>query len=131
MADRRALDGDWARLGHELRRRRRELEMPTQRLAAQRTGIHLNTWNKVEAGKNVSTRSLQRVVEAVGWDMTYALGVLSGQDMEEPVRERPRPPERVRTLCEQAQLGAEGGWVSADVGAFAAAVLTALEADRG
>lgn len=119
-------DRDWPALARVVRERRLALGIVSQRAAARHAKVHINTWNALENGKPVSMESLDAIAKVLRWSTATLVAVLR----ESPESEPPRPPVGARALCEQVIAGTEGGWIAPEVGAFAEAVLVALDAEE-
>ncbi|MEU7831329.1 helix-turn-helix transcriptional regulator [Nonomuraea sp. NPDC049129] len=73
-----APDGDWVAVGRAVRERRREIGIPTQRAAAERSGVSKNTWQRLEMGKPVSMTSLVDVAACLRWEESAPWALLRG-----------------------------------------------------
>lgn len=78
--------GHWDALGQLVRKRRRELGIPTQHAAAELGNISKNTWQRLENGQPVGDSSLVSVAGVLRWPFGYIHAVLSdGKDAPMPV----------------------------------------------
>lgn len=128
-------DRDWPALAHVVRERRLELGVVSQKAAAAKANVHVNTWNALENGKPVSMESLGAIAKALQWSGATLVailreGVAAAEDHDNETPSQAGTARSARNLCEQAVRGAEAGWVTAEVGAFAAAVLARLDEEE-
>lgn len=71
----------WAALARLVRDRRLELAIPSQKAAAERANMHVNTWNKVENGQPVRMHSLESLAHVLRWHPSYVMAILrEGED---------------------------------------------------
>jgi transcriptional regulator with XRE-family HTH domain len=109
-------------LSQQIRDRRAELRLSQQQLA-QIVGVSRGTIRNVEAGKPMEASTRRGIERALGWRPDTTDPLLARDDALTITHVL-----LVRVLCEQAVSGADAGWVSPDVGAFAASALAALAA---
>ncbi|OPG13664.1 helix-turn-helix transcriptional regulator [Microbispora sp. GKU 823] len=81
--------GDWPTLARTVRERRQQLGIPTQQAAAERAGLSLNSWQRLEAGTPVSVRTVQAAARVLGWRPGALMAVLNGH----PAPDAPAPAE--------------------------------------
>lgn len=85
LTSEKAAPRDWAALGDAIRRRRFEMGIPTQRAAANRAGIHLNTWHRLEIGQPIRMTSLAAIATALQWPASYPAAILHGNSEVGPM----------------------------------------------
>ncbi|MER7131324.1 helix-turn-helix domain-containing protein [Streptosporangium saharense] len=66
----------WHVLAEAVKDRRRALGIPTQKAAADLAGFSLNTWQRLESGKQISLTSLSAVAAALQWAPSYPTAIL-------------------------------------------------------
>lgn len=124
---------DWRALGRAVKERRQALGLGSQLKIAERAGISLNTWGRLESGIAVGPATLTQAASVLEWTEAAMTRILIGESAddrsvgEKAVPEAAQMASTARELCKEAVRGAEGGWVSREVGSFAAAVLAALD----
>lgn len=74
--------------GSAVRARREKMDL-TIRAAAFRAGMSDTTWMSIEAGNSVSSRSVRRAAEALGWPADAYRRIMAGED---PADFHPPPP---------------------------------------
>lgn len=69
--------GHWDTLARAVKDRRRELGIPTQKVAAELSGISQNTWQRLEAGRSIGSSSLVAVARTLRWQPAHVVAIIA------------------------------------------------------
>lgn len=84
---------NWPRLGKAVRKRRQELDLGSQKEAADLAGVSLNTWSRLESGTPVSNETVDAAAKVLQWDISVPLTLLAADNETVNAKATPAPVE--------------------------------------